>query len=125
MNNQIQNDILKQQSIFDPTLQVNCRDLEVIIKDNKIIKINLSFIDPNLDFIKNIEKQNSKLKNTDKFINIHDNLDISTFGLKIINNKNIIIKIIHISETEKKKQLSLKMVDYYSLLMIFFQKMVV
>lgn len=103
MNNQIYNDILKQQSIFDPTLQVNCRDLEVIIKDNKIIKINLSFIDPNLDFIKNIEKQNSKLKNTDKFINIHDNLDISTFGLKIINNKNIIIKIIHISETEKKK----------------------
>lgn len=109
MNNQTYQDIVNNKKIFNPTLEVDFREIQTTIENSKIIKLDLSFLDRSIDFLENIEWRNKNLINNNlinknKVINIHEKIYISTFGLKIINNKIIImnnkiiiIKIIHIS----------------------------
>ena len=102
IDNKMYQEITKQLTIFDDSLEEHVRDTDVTIDNGKVINLKLDLFEEPVDFIKNLEDRNKILRTEDR-IDINKNLDNSTFGQKLLANTPIIIKVDKISENEVSK----------------------
>lgn len=97
-------EISKQKQFFDLKITENVKPLEIDISENRINSIPVVLKNETFDLYQKVETFNQKLVKDVNKIDLNDNLENSSFGVKYISNdKPIFIKSEKISEEQTKK----------------------